>query len=495
MEYLATYGWAILIVAIVAAALFALGLFGQSSSSTPNTCNPAPLYSCTDPVYTLNGISVSVGQNTGQPYFDVYGFIVSSNEHLNGTTGLPINYSELSNSSMVFLAPEMGPGETVTLNYENVTLAHSGAIPVGNVPVGNKFTGSVWIGYCTVQDCGPVPTDFIEVGTVSASEAGSAFSGAISSSPTTTSTSTSSTSSTISTTSSTSTSTSSSTSTTSIQQCTASGGYTGGVCNGNVVFDASTVLSSDVEAAGSITINGGVTVTTNGHNFLAGTTFSNSGTINAGNPSNGAGCCGNGGSATSSYGGSGGGGAATSGCCGPSAGSGGDTIAIGGGSNPNTAGSGTQYGGSGTTASQPVGLTSSEINTWYTSGMQNYLEGAGGGGAGSGGGGDAGGGSGSYGLYIQATTITTGTINLNGQNGSSTDDACNGTDVASAGSGGGGSLLLAYQSSYTASGVNVSGGSSAYSQSCNGAVSDIGGSGGSGITITYQYSTPPVTIP
>ena len=45
MEYLMTYGWAILIILIAVGALFYLGVF---SPSVPNTCNiPAP-FSCQD---------------------------------------------------------------------------------------------------------------------------------------------------------------------------------------------------------------------------------------------------------------------------------------------------------------------------------------------------------------------------------------------------------------------------------------------------------------
>jgi hypothetical protein len=65
MEYLMAYGWAILIIAIVAALLFALGLFGQSSSSTPTGCSAQSNFICTNLVYTSNGMSVMVEQNSG----------------------------------------------------------------------------------------------------------------------------------------------------------------------------------------------------------------------------------------------------------------------------------------------------------------------------------------------------------------------------------------------------------------------------------------------
>ena len=48
MEYLMTYGWAILIIAVVLAALFAIGTFG-GSAGTPDACIAQPGYTCTTP--------------------------------------------------------------------------------------------------------------------------------------------------------------------------------------------------------------------------------------------------------------------------------------------------------------------------------------------------------------------------------------------------------------------------------------------------------------
>ncbi len=194
MEYLTTYGWAILIVAVVAALLFALGLFGQSSSSAPSVCQPQPNFVCTDPIYTNNGISVSIGQNSGQDYYNAWGFITSSSEPF-GSGGLPVDFSESNTVNMTPLGL-LTPGQTVKLNYENSSDVKAGDIPVANVPVGNQFTGYVWIGYCTTIGCAS-PTNFAKVGTINVKEGGSAFSGGSpQNGPSSTSTSSTSTSST-----------------------------------------------------------------------------------------------------------------------------------------------------------------------------------------------------------------------------------------------------------------------------------------------------------
>ena len=499
MEYLMTYGWAILIVAVVLAALFELGVFNGLGGA--QACIAQAGFICKNPIYTASSITFTFGQTNGRDYYGNWVFVASQGEALN-QSGIPVNLTctqtGCANAVTVGLPGPDGvralvPGQTVAVVFP-ANVFPAGAVP-SNPPISTQFAGYVWFGYCTAQPC-PAPTSFSKVATLTIRSSASFLgptttsSSVTSSSTTTTTTTTTTTSSSSSTTSTTSTTT---TSTTTIQQCLSSQGYNGGPCNGNVVFDTSTTLTSDVKATGSITIDGGVTVTSNGYSFIAGSTFTNSGTIDAGSVGNGgASNGGNGGNAFSSYGGSGGGGASTSQCCGPQAGSGGSTFVPGGSPNANGAGSGFNYGGNGQTAPQP-GWSSSQITMLYNNGIQNYLEGAGGGGAGSGGGGDVSGGSGSYGLFIEGTTVSAGSVNLAGQNGGYTDDACNGIDVASAGSGGGGSLLIVYLTSQSSS-PSQGGGTSTPSQSCNGQVFDVGGSGGSGITIPVQYSgSPPVT--
>ncbi|MBI4020567.1 MAG: hypothetical protein HY367_04500 [Candidatus Aenigmarchaeota archaeon] len=67
MEYLMTYGWAILIIIIVAAALFALGVFnpatftGKRATGFPNIGNPP------DWIYTGSTFNVSVKNSLGSP--------------------------------------------------------------------------------------------------------------------------------------------------------------------------------------------------------------------------------------------------------------------------------------------------------------------------------------------------------------------------------------------------------------------------------------------
>ena len=236
----------------------------------------------------------------------------------------------------------------------------------------------------------------------------------------------------------------------------------------NITISSNTTLTSDLYC-NNLTINSGVILTTNGYNIYCSGIFTNNGTINTGytpfhNFSN-------------SYGGSGGGGGGNTLSSSYQGGNGYSTLVSGG------IGGITQSGGNGSTPSTPT-ITNSLIQSWYVSGMSNFLAGAGGGnGAYS----NAQGGAGAYGIYIQANQIIAGTINAIGQAGtnSSTSGAGGG------GGGGGGVIVLSYGSGgYTAGTYNISGGSGGSSSYSGG----LGGSGGAGQVLTYNYSTPPIQI-
>ncbi len=67
MEYLMTYGWAILIIAIVLVSLFELGIFGSSSLSGNGSCIAQTQFLCTKPILASNGILMAtIGETLGQ---------------------------------------------------------------------------------------------------------------------------------------------------------------------------------------------------------------------------------------------------------------------------------------------------------------------------------------------------------------------------------------------------------------------------------------------
>ena len=254
--------------------------------------------------------------------------------------------------------------------------------------------------------------------------------------------------------------------------------------NTNEVISSNTILGSDL-VCGSLTIDSGKYLTTNGWNILCSNTVINNGEILTGYSSSGGTTAGASGSSySSSYGGSGGGGG-------------------GGGGN----------GGPGHNGGTPTlpSITTAQIQTWYNGGFYNYASGAGGG-AGGASSSDIGGNS-AWGLYIQANSITAGTIIASGGSGSGSSTTGTGSGGAggstvtgggaggsgtgkaesSGGGGGGGAfVLLAYNGVGTApstAGISVTGGAGATG------VTQTGGNGGNGQTYVFNYgTTPPITV-
>ncbi|MGC8586815.1 MAG: hypothetical protein ACP5K9_00805 [Candidatus Micrarchaeia archaeon] len=65
MEYLMTYGWAILIIAVVLGALFSLGVF-SGASLLGTTCIASSGYLCSGLIWShTNGLQFTFGQSTG----------------------------------------------------------------------------------------------------------------------------------------------------------------------------------------------------------------------------------------------------------------------------------------------------------------------------------------------------------------------------------------------------------------------------------------------
>ncbi len=171
MEYLMTYGWAILVIAIIAGILFALGIFGQSSSGLPNGCTPQTGFICANPSYTPNGIVLTVGQESSQYYYGDWVFVASTSEGT-GAGGLPENFTSPLAANMLPIGP-LTPGQTMTVDFTNTT---AGDIPTANVLVGQPLTAYVWLGYCTVPGC-KTPTSYTKIGTLNTKFTGATLSG------------------------------------------------------------------------------------------------------------------------------------------------------------------------------------------------------------------------------------------------------------------------------------------------------------------------------
>ena len=171
MEYLMTYGWAILIMAVVLAALFELGVF-NGSNLAPQACIAQAGFVCRNPVYTANGITFTFGQTTGRDYYGDWIFVAAQDEALN-SNGIPINFT--GNVVNDYNAVQVGsstnvliPGQTVSVNFPGSKFPY-GAIPV-NPTVGTPFDGYIWLGYC-LSPCNS-PTAYSKAATITIKSSG-----------------------------------------------------------------------------------------------------------------------------------------------------------------------------------------------------------------------------------------------------------------------------------------------------------------------------------
>ena len=136
MEYLMTYGWAILIIAVVLGALFSLGIF-NTASLVGTSCIALSGYYCASPVLSTSGVlTLTIGQATGTSYSNVIAYIVPSGSGLNTATDPSYSIGTLNSS------------QTVTATFSNLP-------GIGSSPrVGTVFTGQVWLVYTTTSASG-----------------------------------------------------------------------------------------------------------------------------------------------------------------------------------------------------------------------------------------------------------------------------------------------------------------------------------------------------
>ena len=157
MEYLMTYGWAILIIAVVLAALFALGVF-SGASLLGTSCVASSGYTCTNPVmntagvltidfgqstgvtlYNLNFACAATSNSTGLPYFS--GLSASSYNTVATSNGLPDQYSLISATAT---SGQTFTGVSTECYSTTGSAVGSTSAPA---PLGTAFSGSLYLAY------------------------------------------------------------------------------------------------------------------------------------------------------------------------------------------------------------------------------------------------------------------------------------------------------------------------------------------------------------
>ncbi len=143
MEYLMTYGWAILIIAVVLGALYVLGVF-NGTSFLGTSCIAGSGFQCTNLLLHTSDLSFSFGQATGNDWTALTLYAVPTGS----------STTTLTSDANVVVSGGLNSGQTTP-----VSIALSPAVS----------TGSTWSGYIyAVYTQGGTPNLQDQVATVTA---------------------------------------------------------------------------------------------------------------------------------------------------------------------------------------------------------------------------------------------------------------------------------------------------------------------------------------
>ncbi len=160
MEYLMTYGWAILIIAVVLGALFQLGVF-SGGSLVGSACIAAPGFYCQNAALTntaaSNGLEFVFGQNLGIPIYNIAMACAATSNALGYPSGAAFNDIGPAGTWLSTLGAggaSLASGATISIGVSsianNLPCIGSNGKPVGyGSPIGTTFSGFIWMNYTT----------------------------------------------------------------------------------------------------------------------------------------------------------------------------------------------------------------------------------------------------------------------------------------------------------------------------------------------------------
>ena len=137
MEYLLTYGWAILIIAAVLVALFSLGVFNSNPITT--SCIAKLNYVCGSPVLHANTFNALIGESTGRNWIAANILWVPSGTQVPAASDVcpPPGSNTISTGISCYNSQSLKDGFAVDTTF----------IFSSNAVAGNVYTGQVWAMY------------------------------------------------------------------------------------------------------------------------------------------------------------------------------------------------------------------------------------------------------------------------------------------------------------------------------------------------------------
>ncbi len=148
MEYLMTYGWAILIIVVVLAVLFSLGLF-NGSKIVGTTCRTSSEYICQGVSYAGGTLSLTIGQSSGIDWQSYMVSYVPSSFTSTASTGIP---SVLTTGN--WITPNVDGNYLASGVTEALTLSvgPSGTDTAApSLAAGQTTSGTLWACYSTTS--------------------------------------------------------------------------------------------------------------------------------------------------------------------------------------------------------------------------------------------------------------------------------------------------------------------------------------------------------
>jgi len=155
MEYLMTYGWAILIIAVVLGALFSLRVF-NSGALLESSCVAGPGYLCQSPILDVNGnLMITFGQSTGSAMYNV-GMACAATATSTGLPSPTTSFMYLTALGAATAVPANGPavgaltmmnGQTVSITLVKCFNSAGSALMLASSPIGTSFSGSIWLNF------------------------------------------------------------------------------------------------------------------------------------------------------------------------------------------------------------------------------------------------------------------------------------------------------------------------------------------------------------
>ncbi len=159
MEYLMTYGWAILILAVVLGAFYSLGVFNGTNFTTSTCiadvgflCNNLVLSANVNNAYSDPSIILGAGVTSPTPWSNVWFVVVPQGQMLSGTS-----ISDYSSTNSIgywgglwghaYFISSLTSGQTATVQmYINPNFPGA---TTQSIKIQTKLTGSVWAMYST----------------------------------------------------------------------------------------------------------------------------------------------------------------------------------------------------------------------------------------------------------------------------------------------------------------------------------------------------------